>query len=223
MLRRLGAGMFRNALLLGIVACLRTGAAPVASPAHIRAFPSGDGRLELVLDAPAFLAVGDSARLGVKRWQCHSDVCGSLASGWGGGATWSVDPKGSVAITATQHLVARHAGTVHLTTARADTTLSQFIEVLPAVATFAWEPAVVRAQVGDTIRIRAVARDSAGQIVRVIPADSHLGGEGMASLETLLWGGPFGTVVVARTPGVLDLTAHLGSRSAVFRTVVVPR
>jgi hypothetical protein len=120
-------------------------------------------------------------------------------------------------------LIGLRAGAVWVTVSKADTVLRRRIEVLPAVATFSWEPVVTAARVGDTIRARAVARDSAGGFVKALGAHSRVAGAGSAEVSTLRWSGPDGTVVVPSSPGVLELRTTLGARTAVLRATILPR
>jgi hypothetical protein len=105
--------------------------------------------------------------------------------------------------------------------AKQDTLLSRNIEILPPVANLSWEPAAIRAQVGDTVRLRAVARDSAGATVAIIPAYSHYG-DRHAILNIIELGNGGGTAVVVAEPGVAVIRAELGHRRAEAQITVVP-
>lgn len=75
-----------------------------------------------------------------------------------------------------------------------------------------WEPASVRVAVGDTAWLRAVARDSEGREVALVPLSGLLGGSGV--VRDFGWVEGRGTWVVGRGSGVVVLTAELGPRRA---------
>jgi hypothetical protein len=209
------------AFLCGVAACsLRPHTAPDAG-SYRRAYPSSSGRIEIALDAPLFIALGDTVHVEVTRYRCNSNVCNGIDHDWpSASSSWRVEPASAADVTERGQLIPRGVGAFRLTTARADTVLGQRIDVLPPVARFAWEPSPERVLVGDTIRANAVARDSSGRVVRIIAASGARARERSARFDILAWGGPNGTTVVALGPGVLELTARLGSRSAILRTVI---
>jgi len=188
--RRFVAYCFVAALLAGVAACR-----PHSDPAPNTAFdpdafrrdyPSDSGYIRIALDAPRFMALGDTGRAEVTRYKCHDSTCVGQNYDWSAtGSTWRVEPAGALDVTARGQITAR--------------------------------------RVGDTIRANAVARDSLGRVVRIIPAQAAGGGGRRARFEILAWGGPNGTIVATRGPGVLELTARLGPRSTILRTVIDPR
>ncbi len=214
---------FGTAILIGMSACwLRSGLTPAAD-SYKRDYPSDSGYIRIALDAPAFVALGDTGHVQVTRYRCHGNECIGLNHDWpAASSSWRVEPAGGMDVTAGQ-IIPRSVGVVRLTTARADTLLASTVEVLPPVARFMWEPAPERVRVGDTIRASAVARDSLGRVVRVIAASSARASEETARFQILAWGGRNGTIVATGGPGVLELTARLGSRSATLRTIIDPR
>jgi len=170
------------------------------------------------------MALGDTGRAEVTRSKCHDIMCVGQNHDWPAtGSSWRVEPAGALDVTARGQITARRVGVSYLTTARADTVLAFKIEVLGPVATFTWEPSPQHVLVGDTIRANAVARDSLGRVVRIIPAQAAGGRGRRARFEILAWGGPNGTIVATRGPGVLELTARLGPRSTILRTIIDPR
>jgi hypothetical protein len=106
-------------------------------------------------------------------------------------------------------------GSARLTVQLQDTVLVRDIDLIPPVTSITWEPAVERALVGDTIRLRAVARGPSGEVAAILPASSATGG-----YSHIIWGGDAGTIVVPNTPGTIVLTATAGRHSSKIQIIV---
>jgi hypothetical protein len=161
--RQLIASCLGAAILFGVAACrLRPDPTPTAL-SYKRDYPSDSGYIEIALDAPAFIALGDTAHVEVTRYRCHGNECIGLNHDWPpASSSWRVEPASAADVTARGQIIPRRVGTFRLATARADTLLGSSIEVLRPIAQFVWEPSPQRVLVGDTIRVKAVARDSSG-------------------------------------------------------------
>ena len=220
MTSRIGAASLCTLAVLA--GCRLAARAETWPPPYLRQFPSPNGRIEVTLVASPIFPVGDTVPIGIGRRQCHGDVCAEFGDPSKPDAVWTVD-RPEVVTLIRGRLVARRPGRVCVTAASGDTVLHRNLEVIPPVARFEWEPGLTRARVGDTIRVRAVARDSLGRAIRVIPASSVEGGIGSAPTQILSWEGPDGTVLVANGPGQLVVSATLGRRSAILRMVIDER
>lgn len=209
--------------LLATFGCLASIPVPMWPPPHLRVFPSSDGRLELHLDLPRIIASDDTISAKVSRRDCQSDLCMARAEAKDEEMSWRSDRSDVASVTARGGVIGHRPGWVWISAVHGDTVLRRHIQVIGRVATLVWEPNVQSARVGDTIRVKAVARDSAGGEVAIIPASIHEGGEGTASLPTLIWGGPNGTVFVVGGPGSVVLIASLGRRTATLRVAVTER
>jgi hypothetical protein len=207
--------------ILLLFSCRSTPREEAWPPPYLKVFSLAQGREELLLDMTPIVAVGDTILVEVTRRHCDGDFCSQSLGreSWSSSATWSVD-RPDIATLVDGRLVSQRPGTVRVSTSSGDTVLRRDIEVIRAVARFSWEPSLTRAHVGDTIRIKAIARDSVGRAIRVIPASRIDGGEASAPVPSVSWGGPNGTVLVASGPGQLVVTAMLGRRSAVLKMII---
>ena len=208
--------------LVATFGCRASIPAPTWPPPHLRVYPSSAGRLEIHLVMPDIIAADDTIAAEVSRRDCQSDVCMSRAD-VREGMSWQSERPDVASVTARGRVIGHRPGWVWISVAHGDTVLRRHVQIIRRVATLTWEPNVESARVGDTIRVKAVARDSAGREVAIIPASIRRGGEGTASLPTLIWGGPNGTVFVAGGPGNVVLIASLGRRTATLRVVVAER
>lgn len=201
---------------VGVMACHRAARVEPWPPPHFRVYPSSDGRIELEFNAPALLAAGDSMVLNVRRFHCHLDACSGAAENWRPGAHWEVDRPEIASVSASGRLLALRAGWVWVTITKGDTVLRRHLEVMKPVASLTWEPLIAHAFVGDTIRMRAVARDSAGRVVRVI----HGAGSRGCDLGGAFFSG--GDLIPSR-PGACEVDAVLGARVAAAKFLVEVR
>lgn len=209
--------------LVGVIACQRSGTADAVATAAFRKFAVDSGTIEIALSAPELVALGDTTQAEVLWWfQCASRQCGSQnARRWpADSASWHAEPASAADVNAHGQIIPRHVGFFRLMASRGDTLLVRRIEVLPPVAQLAWESAPQRVLMGDTIRATAVARDSAGRVVRTIPLYTVDARGGSVRYETLPRAGSPATQVIALGPGELRLIARLGSRSATWQTFI---
>lgn len=99
--------------------------------------------------------------------------------------------------------------------------ITHLVSVYPSVATPRWEPDEATLVPGDTAFFRAVARDSTGEVVAIIPWQSanDCGNDiSFAAAHT-----PFEEqllLVVGRRPGRLCVFAKLGARVDTLRVTV---
>jgi hypothetical protein len=120
-------------------------------------------------------------------------------------------------------VVAHAPGRARLSARREGDDLAHVITILPPVATLDWEPAEVRLAVGETAIVRAVARDSAGDVVAIVSwssASHRLPRTGAAvDLRPLE---DQSLLVTGLEPGVTCLETRLAHRTAMARIVVTP-
>lgn len=201
---------------LGSLACHHPARDEPWPPPHLRVFPAADDQMELTFNAPALLAAGDSTQLDVARSHCHRDACFGNSESWRTGARWEVDRPEIASVSKLGRLVARRPGWVWVTMAKGDTVLRRHLEVMRPVASLTWEPRILHAFVGDTLWMRAIARDSAGREVRAIPGSGSRG----CDVGSAFFGG--GSLVPSG-PGPCEVEAVLGARVAVAKFVVEAR
>src|SRR5688572_4372768 len=126
-------------------------------------------RPRMQIRVPDLLIVGDTVLARVESIQCHRDLCSIELMPFMDSAAWMVDSD-IAWITPEGLFAARAPGDVRLSLALPDTLLSARVRFIPPVTRLDWEPVVQRVTVGDTIFVRAVARDSAGNATAVFHA-----------------------------------------------------
>jgi hypothetical protein len=208
----------RQVLPLAVALCGCARSRPVPVPAK----PS-PSRFTLECHGPrqALLGVGDRLQftLGVLRGERGEWTCGVVpptAVRWTSSDSTIaiVSPSGEVGGWGPGSASVRADFEGHVT--------EREVRVLPAVSSLVWVPRVTTVTVGDTVRLQAIVRDSAGVAVErllplaVSPLEEHAGE--IASFD------PAGGVLVRGVrPGRLLLVAELAHRSDTAVVVVRPR
>jgi hypothetical protein len=186
--------------------------------------PAGRVELRVAGAAPGrggVLAVGDTLRLRPEVADCAVDVCAVRLAPPPAAYAWRSYHPDVASVGADGALVARAVGDATVEVRGEGREAFATFSVIPPAAAIRWEPAELTLQVGDRAVARAVALDSAGRIVALIPLASVGGPEGaLARAEPLQRGG--WVVVRAEHRGTTYLDAYLGARAARLRVTVRP-
>jgi hypothetical protein len=137
------------------------------------------------------------------------------------GVAWASSDTAVLRVDGAGQVAARAPGRAVVTARLRGEVATRPVEVTPPVGSFAWEPRAATVRVGDTLRLRAVLRDSAGRAVGGYGPSFVLGGADFGSAD-VLWHDTVATVV-GRQPGRAVIGAQLGPRVDTAVVTVVPR
>jgi len=192
---------------------------PSGSPRAWRFDSSAAGRTAIGIDVDPVQTIGDSALVRVVRYNC-GPYC-SMHSADTGLFKVTTDLPDVASVHAGDYVVFHRSGVVWVTAERGDTVFQQRITILPPVASFAWEPYIISARVGEIVRTKAVARDFRGRVVAIFPAMTlqvFMGGTEKINMHA--WGGPDGTVFSGNVPVLARLEARIGDRTAAMNIII---
>jgi hypothetical protein len=184
----------------------------------------GDKWFSLSIETTPLVAVGDTVSLAVNRMSCHVDVCigstvGPPFSDW----IFVINPAEALEKVAEEKFIARQIGAVRIDASRADTVITQRLNIVPPVASLAWDPAILRVRGGDTLHACAVARDARGRVVGIVrPNYAGIGG-GLADIGSIASEKEPCRWVAGRDSGQVVLAASLGPRVARLPVTIVRR
>ena len=142
---------------------------PTSSPRAWRIDSSAAGRTVIGIDVDPVQTIGDSVLVRVVRYSCGPTPCSTYSADTGLFKV-TTDLPDAASVHAQDYVVFHRSGVVWVTAERGDTVFQQRITILPPVASFAWEPYISTARVGEIVRTKAVARDSRGRVVAIFPA-----------------------------------------------------
>jgi hypothetical protein len=135
---------------------------------------------------------------------------------------WSSDTSVVIA-SPNGSLVARRPGQAIIRATVGDARWLMYVTVVPAIESFRWEPSTATLRIGETIKLRPVARDSNGRELPMRPRINawgiYGGGPGMVRLDTAP--GWRDLMVHAVSPGRIEIRAAYGARSATASITVL--
>jgi hypothetical protein len=165
------------------------------------------------------LAVGDTARLTAALASQKHDVvtCPPQPLLW---PHWSTSAPEVLRIDSTGVLQALTPGRATVSVKALGGEAHRELRVLPPVAQYHFEPRDTTVRIGDTVRVSAVARDTAGALVARLTAGGLSHGDSGRVIDVLDWADTV-LVLQAVAPGTARATGRLGARvdSALIRVV----
>jgi hypothetical protein len=165
------------------------------------------------------MALGDSLPLVAHRYRCTGDVCVLLPRArivmWA-----SLSPR--LIVLRSGVAVPQSAGTHRLEARVGGHVVRDSIRVLPPVASIGWSAHAATLNVGDTLRVAVLARDSAGRTIGRLGVSAHIRGTG-ASGEMLFFDQDGYAALYVDQPGVVTLIGRLAHRVDTLRVPAVGR
>ena len=134
---------------------------------------------------------------------------------------WTTSDAAVARVSATGEVLGGAPGRAAIRAAYAGQVTEREVRVLPPVGSLVWLPPETTVVVGDTVRLEALARDSAGRALeRLLPLALGAVEEQAGEVEAF---DPAGGVLVRGTrPGRLLLVADLAHRSDTAVVIVEP-
>lgn len=176
--------------------------------------------LSMVPSGHTLLAVGDTLQLRAQLVEFHEDAGFVRPGPPRGEYRWQSSDADVASIGAADGtLVARAVGDVTVELEGEGREAANTYSVIPSVASIRWEPSQLELRVGAGAVVRAVALDSSGRVVALLPLASVGGMSG--ALATATQSERSGWIRVrGGQPGTTWLTANLGTREARLRVTI---